>query len=487
MQPFLTSPQADQPTASARRWEFPRRLLHRLATLAISTLAVVFPEMLHKKELSAESISRPNIIVIMADDLGYGDLSCFGQSTLKTQNLDRMATEGMKLTRHYAGSTVCAPSRCVFLTGKHVGHGTVRGNGPGILSSDDVLVSAVLKQAGYATGCSGKWGVGNPPPLNDPNQHGFDHFYGYVSMWHAHNFYPEFLILNGKKSPLRNEVPEQWKDGDGRGVATKKVDYAPDLIAQDALNFVEKNRSRPFFLYWAMNVPHANNEGRNRGMEVPNWGELKKTDWPEPEKGFASMIRNIDRDVGRMLTHLKQLGLDENTIVIFTSDNGPHQEGGHNADFFDSNGNLRGKKRDLYEGGVRVPTIVRWPGHIAMGSESNLHSGFQDWLATFTDLAGVDADPQDGVSLRPVLTGKGKQKAHAHLYWEFLEQGGKQAVLKGNWKAVRVNWNANPDGPLELYDISKDESEQTNVASLHPDVVVEMADIMKREHKPLSD
>ena len=458
MQPFLTSPQADQPTASARRWEFPRRLLHRLATLAISTLAVVFPEMLHKKELSAESISRPNIIVIMADDLGYGDLSCFGQSTLKTPNLDRMATEGMKLTRHYAGSTVCAPSRCVFLTGKHVGHGTVRGNGPGILSSDDVLVSAVLKQAGYATGCSGKWGVGNPPPLNDPNQHGFDHFYGYVSMWHAHNFYPEFLILNGKKSPLRNEVPEQWKDGDGRGVATKKVDYAPDLIAQDALNFVEKNRSRPFFLYWAMNVPHANNEGRNRGMEVPNWGEFKKTDWPEPEKGFASMIRNIDRDVGRMLTHLKQLGLDENTIVIFTSDNGPNQEGGHNADFFDSNGNLRGKKRDLYEGGVRVPTIVRWPGHIAMGSESNLHSGFQDWLATFTDLAGVDADPQDGVSLRPVLTGKGKQKAHAHLYWEFLEQGGKQAVLKGNWKAVRVNWNANPDGPLELYYISKDES-----------------------------
>lgn len=435
---------------------------------------------------AAES-RQPNIVFILADDLGYGDLSCFGQSTLKTPHLDRMASEGMKLTRHYAGSTVCAPSRCVFLTGKHVGHGTVRGNGPGILTSNDVLISDVLKKAGYATGCSGKWGVGNPPPLDDPNQNGFDHFYGYVSMWHAHNFYPEFLILNGKKSSLRNEVPERWQGSDGRGVATKKVDYAPDLIAQDALDFVTKNQERPFFLYWAMNVPHANNEARNKGMEVPTWGEFTKTDWPDPGKGFASMIRNIDRDVGRMLAHLKALGLDNETIVIFTSDNGPHQEGGHNADFFDSNGNLRGKKRDLYEGGIRVPTIVRWPGHVEADSESDLHSGFQDWLATFCDLAGVDAETHDGVSLRPTLTGEGQQEVHPHLYWEFLEQGGKQAVLKGEWKAVRVNWNANPEGPLELFDLSIDEGEQTNVASSHPDVVAEITEIMKREHEPQRD
>ena len=451
-------------------------------TLVVSVIAAL----IGSAAVAAES-RKPNIIFILADDLGYGDLSCFGQSTLKTPHLDRMASEGMKLTRHYAGSTVCAPSRCVFLTGKHVGHGTIRGNGTGILGTADVLISDVLKQAGYATGCSGKWGVGNPPPLDDPNQHGFDHFYGYVSMWHAHNFYPEFLILNGRKSPLRNEVPEPWKRGDGRGVATKKVDYAPDLIAQDALNFVEKHKDRPFFLYWAMNVPHANNEARNDGMEVPSWGDFAEADWPKPEKGFASMIRNIDRDVGRMIDHLKQLELDENTIVIFTSDNGPHQEGGHQADFFNSNGNLRGKKRDLYEGGIRVPTIVRWPGRIAADSQSDVISGFQDWFPTFGDLAGVESDSRDGVSLRPALTGKGRQQTHPHLYWEFHEQGGKQAVLRGQWKAVRVNWNADPTGPVELYDLSNDESEQTNVASSHPGITAEMTGIMEHEHMPFEE
>jgi arylsulfatase A-like enzyme len=317
MYQFLTSTQADQPSVGARRRKIPRRLLLRLATLAIAALAVACLQAPHTTALSAETTTRPNILLVMSDDPGYGDLSCFGQSMLMTPNLDRMAREGMRLTRHYAGSTVCAPSRCVFLTGKHAGNGTVRGNEPGILSSDDVLISDVLKKAGYATGCSGKWGVGNPPPLDDPNQHGFDHFYGYVSMWHAHNFYPEFLILNGRNSPLRNKVPATWKVDDGRGVATKKVDYAPDLIALDSFDFVEKHKDRPFFLYWAMNVPHANNEGRTKGMEVPSWGEFENADWPESENGFASMIRNIDRDVGRMLAQLKTLGLDENTIVIF--------------------------------------------------------------------------------------------------------------------------------------------------------------------------
>lgn len=451
-----------------------RRIIKFILLISVTSLLVT----------KASAVERPNIVFILADDLGYGDLSCFGQSTLKTPNLDRMADEGMKLTRHYAGSTVCAPSRCVFLTGKHVGHGTVRGNGPGILGPDDVLIPQVLKQAGYATGCSGKWGVGNPPPLNDPNQHGFDHFYGYVSMWHAHNFYPEFLILNGNKSPLRNEVPGTWAVDDGRGVASKKVDYAPDFITQDALKFVERNKDRPFFLYWAMNVPHANNEARDKGMEVPEWGKFSKTDWPEPEKGFASMIRNIDRDVGLMLNHLKTLGLDRSTIVIFSSDNGPHQEGGHKADFFDSNGKLRGKKRDLYEGGIRVPTIVRWPGHIEADSISEIHSGFQDWFATFCDLAGVDAEVHDGISLRPALTGEGDQKEHSHLYWEFLEQGGKQAVLKGKWKAVRLNWNNDAEGPVQLFDLSTDESEQVNVAHAHPEVVADLAEIMRTEHTP---
>ncbi len=427
--------------------------------------------------------SPPNIVFVLADDLGYGDLSCFGQKILKTPHLDRMAAEGMKLTRHYAGSTVCAPSRCVFLTGKHTGHCTVRGNGPGVLTDSDRTLAHMLQKTGYRTGCVGKWGVGNPPPLNDPALRGFDHFYGYISMWHAHNFYPEFLILNGKKSALRNVVPGKWKVNDGRGVATKKVDYVPDLVANEALQFIEANQKQPFFLYWALNVPHANNEARDKGMEVPDWYEFAEKDWPEPENGFAAMLRNIDRDMGRLFAKLKELNLDENTLVVFTSDNGPHQEGGHKADFFDSNGPLRGKKRDLYEGGIRSPTIVRWPGHVVANSQSDHISGFQDWFETFGAIAGLSVETEDGISLAPTLLAYADaQPSHAHLYWEFLEQGGKQAVLKGDWKAIRLNQTKNPNGPLELYDLSRDPGEMTNVAESHPDIVKEMASIMQREH-----
>ena len=435
---------------------------------------------------STTQAAPPNIVFILADDLGYGDLSCFGQTTLKTPHLDRMADEGLKLTRHYAGSTVCAPSRCVLLTGKHTGHASVRGNGPALLESGELTIAQVLQKAGYATACVGKWGVGNPPPLDDPNQRGFDHFYGYVSMWHAHNFYPEFLIRNGRKSPLRNVVPDKWKDGDGRGVATTRLDYAPHLIANDAINFVKSHRDRPFFLYWAMNVPHANNEARDQGMEVPDQFEFVTRDWPEPEKGFAAMIRNIDQDVGRMLDTLKSTGLDENTLVVFTSDNGPHQEGGHKADFFDSNGSLRGTKRDLYEGGIRVPAIARWPNHVPAGTVSDEISGFQDWFPTFAELSGNDHQAGlDGVSLVPALTGKEtNQKHHPFLYWEFQEQGGKQAVLKGNWKAVRLNWAKQPDGPIELYDLQTDPLETRNVVSDHPEIANELTQAMAVSHTP---
>jgi len=437
----------------------------------------------HLSLTSFVTAAAPNIVFVLADDLGYGDLSCFGQKTLKTPHLDRMASEGMKLTRHYAGSTVCAPSRCVFLTGKHTGHCTVRGNGPGVLTNADQTLAHMLRKAGYRTGCVGKWGVGNPPPLNDPALRGFDHFHGYISMWHAHNFYPEFLILNGKKSPLRNVVSEQWKNSDGRGVAAKKVDYVPDLVTDEALRFIEANQKQPFFLYWGLNVPHANNEAGNKGMEVPDWGDFADKDWPEPEKGFAAMLHNIDRDMGRLFAKLKELDLDDNTLVVFTSDNGPHQEGGHKADFFDSNGPLRGKKRDLYEGGIRSPTIVRWPGHVAAGSQSDHISGFQDWFATFGAIAGLSVETEDGISLFPTLLPYADaQQSHTHLYWEFLEQGGKQAVLKGDWKAVRLNRTKNPNGPLELYNLATDPGELTNVAASKPDVLTEMAAIMRREH-----
>jgi len=465
-----------------------RRLSRRklIGTVAGAAASVGLAPLAAAARRRAAAATKPNIIFILADDLGYGDLGCFGQKMLATPHVDRMAAEGVRFTRHYAGSTVCAPSRCVLLTGLHTGHARIRGNSPGLLTDEDVTVAEVLKGAGYATGCVGKWGVGNPPPLDDPARRGFDEFYGYISMWHAHNCYPEFIIRNGRREALRNEVAPRWKKTDGRGVATKKLDYVPDLITAEALRFIERHKDRPFFLYWSLNTPHANNEAGKGGMEVPDLGEFADKDWPAPEKGFAAMIRNMDRDVGRLLARLKRLGLDEKTLVIFTSDNGPHQEGGHREAFFDSNGPLRGMKRDLYEGGLRVPTIARWPGRTPAGRTSDHISGFQDYFATFAELAGAKAPTTDGISMAPTLLGRpGEQKKHAHLYWEFLERGGKRAVLKGNWKAVRQNVRKKPDGPVELYDLSKDLGERNDVAADHPRLVAELAAIMAAEHVDL--
>lgn len=432
--------------------------------------------------------ATPNIVYILSDDLGYGDLSCFGQATLRTPNLDRMAAEGMRFTQHYAGSTVCAPSRCALLTGLHTGHCRIRGNAMGsILTNADVTVAQLLKNAGYATGCVGKWGVGAPPPLNDPQLRGFDHFFGYISMWHAHNFYPEFIIRNGQQVALRNEVPENPKWTDGRGVATKRVDYVPELVTEEALTFIEKNKARPFFLYFAMNVPHANNEAGKKGMEVPEWGEFETKDWPEPEKGFASMIRNIDADVGRVLRRLKSLGLEDDTLVIFTSDNGPHQEGGHKADHFDSNGPLRGIKRDVYDGGVRVPMIARWPGKVPAGTTSDHVSAFWDMLPTFCELARVEVPLKtDGISIVPTLLGQAdQQKKHEYLYWEFYEKGGRIAVRLGDYKGVRMNVLKNPDAPIELYKVTDDLEEQRDIAADHPGLVARVEKIMEEAHTPV--
>lgn len=436
----------------------------------------------------AVAADKPNIIYVLADDMGYGDLSCYGQATLKTPHLDRMANEGMRFTNHYAGSTVCAPSRCVLLTGKHGGHATVRGNDSGLIGDEEITIAEMLRDAGYRTGCVGKWGVGNPPPLDDPKRNGFDYFYGYVNMFHAHNFYPEFIVRNGEKFKLRNVLAEKWRqparDGrEGRGVAETKVDYVPDLITAEALSFVERNKERPFFLYYALNVPHANNEGGRDGMEVPTFGEFGSRDWPKPEKGFASMIRNIDRDIGKLFEKLKRLDLDRNTIVFFASDNGPHQEGGHVMDFFDSNGSLSGMKRDLFEGGIRVPLIVRWPGKIQPGSTSDHVSAFQDMMPTLGQLGGAAEVPGDGISMTPTLLGnESRQRKHPYLYWEFKEQGGKQAVLRKTWKAVRLNWLRQTDAPIQLFDLAVDPSEQQDVASEHSEIVDQMEAIMKREH-----
>lgn len=444
---------------------------------------------------AAESTARPNIIYVLADDMGYGDLSCYGQSTLQTPHLDRMAAEGIRFTNHHAGSTVCAPSRCVLLTGLHTGHCTVRGNGPGQLTDADLTFVMLLQKAGYKTGAFGKWGVGNPPPLDDPNRHGFDDFYGYVNMYHAHNYFPEFLIRNGRHEPLRNKLYPEWRASsvgakEGAGVAETAVDYAPQLIAEEVLRFVRTHRNEPFFVYFALNVPHANNEGgredrigRN-GLRVPDDAPFTNRDWPVQERGFARMITDIDGHVGKLLALLKELGLDRKTIVMFSSDNGPHQEGGHKVEFFDSNGILRGHKRDLYDGGVKVPFIAWGPGQIPAGVVSDHLSGFQDVFPTMLELTGIESDhTTDGISLVPTLTGHAAaQKQHPHLYWEFQEQGGKLAVVKGRWKGIRLHANANPDGPLELYDLQADPSEEHNVAAAHPEVVKALAAIMKQEH-----
>jgi len=432
----------------------------------------------------------PNIIYILADDMGYGDPSCYGQKTLKTPHIDALAAQGMRFTQHYSGSTVCAPSRCVLLTGLHTGHARIRNNARALLKDSDATIPKVLRKVGYRTGLAGKWGVGHPPPPGDPNRCGFDYFYGYVSMYHAHNFFPTFMIENGRKVALRNVLQPRWRRRkDGAGVAARKIDYAPDLIHKKALAFIERNAGKPFFLYYALNMPHANNEGGSSpdGMEVPDYGEFDKRDWPANEKGFASMMRRIDNYVAEVIAKLKALGLDEKTLVIFSSDNGPHAEGGHKMEYFDSNGPLRGMKRDVYEGGLRVPMIARWPGRIKAGTVSPHISGFQDIMATFAELAGAKCPPTDGISIVATLMGRPAeqdQKRHEHLYWEFPRgRSARFAVLKGRFKAVRYKTRGKLS-PVELYDINKEITERTNVADKHPEIVAEMSKIMVAEHAP---
>lgn len=433
----------------------------------------------------AAEAAKPNIIFILADDLGYGDLGCYGQQTIRTPNLDRMATEGLRFTQCYAGSTVCAPSRCVLMTGQHTGHCLIRGNDRVPLRPADVTVADVLKTAGYTTALIGKWGLGEPETTGHPLQQGFDYFFGYTDQRHAHNFYPEFLWRNNDRVVLKNEVAPEWR-GQLPGVAVRRVEYSHDLFVADALRFVEENRNKPFFLYLALTIPHANNEAGKAGMEVPELGEYADKDWPAPEKGKAAMITRMDRDVGTLLAKLKQLGIDERTIVFFSSDNGPHREGGVDPSFFRSSGGLRGIKRDLYEGGIRVPMIVRWPGKIAPGVSDQVWA-FWDFLPTAAELAEVAAPGEiDGLSVVPTLLGRPGQKQHEFLYWEFHEGGSKQAVRMGDWKAVRLN----PEAPLQLYALNKDVAEENDIASDHPEVVAKIEAYLKTartesEHWPL--
>jgi arylsulfatase A-like enzyme len=419
-----------------------------------------------------EAARRPNILFILADDLGYGDVGCYGQKQIRTPNLDRLAAQGIRFTQCYAGSTVCAPSRCALMTGRHTGHCTIRGNALIPLQTEDVTVAEVLKAAGYSTALIGKWGLGEPGTSGIPNRKGFDYFFGYLNQVHAHNYYPDYLWRNQEKVPLEGNVVKD-------GVASRRAQYSHDLFTREALSFLQRHQDKPFFLYLAYTIPHANNErgsAEGNGMEVPSDAPYSDKYWPQAQKNHAAMITRLDADIGRLLKRLQELGLEDHTTVFFSSDNGPHKEGGADPQFFHSAGPLRGYKRDLYEGGIRVPMLVRWPGKIKAGTVSDQVWAFWDFLPTAAELAGTKTPRGlDGLSVVPTLLGAGEQKQHQHLYWEFHEGGSQQAVRMGDWKAVRLKLGA----PLELYDLKKDVSEKNNVAAAHPEVVAKMEDFLK--------
>ena len=424
-------------------------------------------------------VRAPNIIFILADDLGYGDLGCYGQTRIRTPNLDRLAAEGMRFTRCYAGTTVCAPSRACLMTGLHTGHVSIRGNGIAPLGTNEVSVAQVLKRARYETGCVGKWGLGEADSASTPSAKGFDEWFGYLNHTHAHAYYPTQLWRSSVSAGLDNYSVTLWKNANGA-----QGDYSQDLFTKVATNFVRVAGFQPFFLYLAYTIPHANNELKDKGMEVPSDAPYTEEAWPQPEKNKAAMITRMDRDIGLLLAQLKAKGLDQDTIVFFSSDNGPHREGGVQPEFFNSSGPLRGIKRDLYEGGIRVPMLARWPGRVPAGVVSDQVWAFWDFLPTAAELAGLPAPSGiDGISMLPTLLGQEQTNQHEFLYFEFHEKGTQQAVLKQDWKAVRLALGK----PLELYNLKPDPGETNNVAAAQPEVVARIENYLKtaRTDSPL--
>lgn len=455
---------------------------------------------------SAHASDPPNVILIVADDLGYGELGCYGQQWIHTPHIDRLAEEGMRFTQFYSGNAVCAPSRCCLLTGKHAGHAYVRDNGnpdytkhlkeqmgwefPGQhpIPDSEVTLGEVLQAKGYKTAAIGKWGLGHVGTTGEPNRQGFDLFYGFYWQVHAHNHYPRFLWRNSRKESL---------PGNDRTLYGQT--YSQDKFTGNALRFIRENKDKPFFLYLPFTIPHLAIQAPEESLaqyrdkipeeEYVHKGYIKH---PHPRAGYAAMVSHMDRDVGKIMALIAELKLDARTIVLFTSDNGPtyNRLGGSDSDFFQSKRNLRGYKGSLYEGGIRAPLVVRWSGKIAAGTVTDHISAFWDILPTLAQAAGAEVPANvDGISMLPTLLGQGEQKQHDYLYWEFPGYGGQQAVRKGRYKAVRQNMRRrnNPD-PLriELYDLSADESETNDLANKHPEVVQQMAQIMNQAHT-LSD
>ncbi len=442
--------------------------------------------------LSVKAKEKPNIVYILADDLGYGDLSCYGQTHFETPNIDKLAENGMKFTQHYSGSTVCAPSRSSLLTGKHTGHTFIRGNkevqpeGQHPLEAEAYTLAEALQDAGYVTGAFGKWGLGYPGSEGDPNNQGFDEFFGYNCQRIGHHYYPYHMWHNQEKVMLEGNE------------GTQTGDYGPEVIQEYALKFLEDNHEKPFFMYYPSIIPHAelyapeeymekyrgkflpekNYEGVDSGENFRNGPYGSQ---PESHAAFVAMVDYLDMQVGEIVAKLKELGVYENTLIIFTSDNGPHMEGGADPDYFDSNGQLKGYKRDLYEGGIRVPMIAVWNGKIVAGSETDHISAFWDLFPTVAEISGASVPEDiDGISFLPKLLGnEEQQKEHEYLYWEFHERGGRQAVRKGDWKLVRYNVLDPEKTTTELYNLETDLGEENNVAEEHPEIVEELSEIMK--------
>ena len=419
--------------------------------------------------LAPAAAPKPDIVFILADDLGYGNLGCYGQTRIKTPHLDRLAAEGMRFTDAYAGATVCAPSRCALMTGLHTGHARTRGNQfPDLpLRPQDVTVTELLKRAGYRTGLFGKWSLGNIGSTGHPTRKGFDEWFGFFNQNHAHNYYPDALVENDTVHMLQGNLG-------------KPSQYAHDVILEKGLDFLRRPGPQPLFAKFAFTIPHAKNEmGRDtgNGMEVPSTEPYTaEASWPAPDRNFAAMITRLDTGVGRIVEVLRQSGRAANTLIVFASDNGPHREGGHDPDFFDDNGPLRGIKRDLYEGGIRVPFIAWWPGRVKAGSVNSHPIAFWDFLPTACELAGVAAPRGlDGISYVATLTGQPGQRAHEYLYWEFHERRFAQAVRMGDWKGVRTN----PGEPLELYNLREDLGEAHDVAARHPEIVARVEKILE--------
>ena len=433
------------------------------------------------------SAKQPNIIYILADDLGYGDLGCYGQEIIKTPNLDRMAAEGIRFTQHYSGSTVCAPSRSCLLEGKHTGHTYVRGNGSLQMRPDplDPIVPRALKNAGYHTALIGKSGLGcNTDDASLVTEKGFDYFFGYTSHTAAHFYYPDYLWRNGQKVLYPNNT---LHEGDN---------YSSTVVTAEALNYLEQQKDGPFFLHLALQIPHASlrakEEWKAKYRPILNEKPLPEREGHphysyerEPKTTFAAMISYMDHNMGLLLKKLEDLGIADNTLVMFASDNGAMREGGHKMESFNSSGPLRGGKRDLYEGGIRVPMIAWWPGKIQPGQITDHPSAFWDISPTVRELAGAATqEDTDGLSLVPTLLGKGEQKKHDSFYWEFFEGGGKRAILQDSWKLVLFNTNKDNNPKAELYNIEKDLAEKNNLAAKHPEKVSALISQMNQARTP---